>query len=623
MSVIPAGVARAAQILSPYRADPPMVRAILDDPEFTEEAAQLAAALGRPHEEILAEIRGHLVELSATHQESVLNQWHRLGRWMLRGFDRLVDEEAIAGLRSLDQQYSLAFLISHRSYLDEWAFPGALTELGLRPPYGFAGANLNFFPLGSVAKRTGIVHIRRATSDMPVYKLALRRFMRQLVADRSNMIWSIEGGRSRTGKLRPPRLGLLRYVADAVDAQSGSEVLLVPVSLLYDQLPAHEAELMTAEARGSGKTPEDLTWFYGYLRGLRDRLGRIYVDIGEPIELGARIQQLQQESDESTVIERVAVEVSHHINTATPITPTAAVCIALLAANRALTLDEVVDTVEPLADYLKAKNWPTAGAANLTDRANARRALQDLVRSGVLSSFQGDTTVWSIKPTQHLVAAMYRNSAVHALVERAILEVALVASTGPNPPDVVEYALRLRDILKFEFFFAHREEFLDLLQDELRILAHDEDITLTELSPDRAAAILSDADLLLAPLVLRPFIEAYVVVASGLADLGEMRQVDEAGFIDRCLVRSRQWALQRRNASEESTSAEMFATAIRLAHQMDIFDSAAADIAVRRLAFREETENVHNQIGRLATVVPDTPVRGGSPDANTTTKARK
>ncbi|WP_157205161.1 1-acyl-sn-glycerol-3-phosphate acyltransferase [Gordonia rhizosphera] len=549
--------------------------------------------------------------MAASHSDAVLTQWHRLGRWMLRGFDRLVDEEAIANLRALDREHSLVFLISHRSYLDEWAFPSALTELGVRAPFGFAGANLNFFPLGTIARRTGIVHIRRTTSDAPVYKLALRRFMRQLVADRANMIWSIEGGRSRTGKLRPPRLGLLRYVADAVDMQEGSsDVLLVPVSLLYDQLPAHEAELMTAEARGQGKTPEDLSWFVGYLRGLRDRLGRIYIDIGEPIELGTRLHQLRDESAESTAIERVAVEVSHNINTATPITPTAAVCIALLAADRALTLDEVIRTVAPLANYLAARNWPTAGAANLTDRSTVRRALQDLDRSAVLTSFQGDTTVWSIEPSQHLVAAIYRNSAIHALVERAILEVALQALSEQSDSSVIDCALGLRDMLKFEFFFAGRDKFVESLQRELEILPGADGAKLATLDSDTASAALASADLLLAPLVLRPFIEAYAVVASQLVDLGDASEIDESWFIERCLVRSRQWALQRRNLSEESTSTEMFRTAIKLARRRGLFYSPAGDLAQRRHDFDEEVRLVRERIGRLGERVLGAPSDG-------------
>ena len=121
------------------------------------------------------------------HDEAVIAQWQRFGRWMRRGYDTLIDEEALAGLRELDRNHSLIFLISHRSYLDEWVLPPALVSSGILPPYGLAGANLNFFPLGTVARHTGMVHIRRSTSDAPVYRLALRAYIGQLVANRANL----------------------------------------------------------------------------------------------------------------------------------------------------------------------------------------------------------------------------------------------------------------------------------------------------------------------------------------------------------------------------------------------------------------------------------------------------
>jgi len=352
--------AERRQSRAPLPSDSQEVVGLLESEDFVAQVGQLAARLARPVDDVLSEAAEHLRELACTHNKLVTERWDRLGRWMLRGYDVLIDEESLTRLRALDREHSLVFLISHRSYLDEWAFPPALVELGIQAPFGFAGANLDFFPLGTVARRTGIVHIRRSTSGVPVYKFALRAFMRQLIATRANLIWSIEGGRSRTGKLRPPRFGLLRYVVDAVEELDDSDVLIVPVSILYDQLPTHEVDLMTSEARGQGKRPEDVRWFVDYLRGLRHRLGRIYVDFGEPLALKERLAELEKDaSPDSHIVERVAVEVSHRINMATPVTPTAAVCIALLAADRALTLDEILETVDPLAAYLRSRSWPT------------------------------------------------------------------------------------------------------------------------------------------------------------------------------------------------------------------------------------------------------------------------
>ena len=67
------------------------------------------------------------------HNEAVIAQWQRFGRWMRRGYDTLLDEEALAGLRELDRKHSLIFLISHRSYLDEYLVRRGMLE-GLGGP---------------------------------------------------------------------------------------------------------------------------------------------------------------------------------------------------------------------------------------------------------------------------------------------------------------------------------------------------------------------------------------------------------------------------------------------------------------------------------------------------------
>ena len=77
-----------------------------------------------------------------------------------------------------------------------------------------------------------------------------------------------------------------------------------------------------------------------------------------------------------------------------------------------------------MAEYLDAKGARTAGGVNLTDRATIRRSLHDLVDSAFLT-FTGTTTVWGVAPDQHLTAAIYRNTAIHVLVNRAIVEIVL------------------------------------------------------------------------------------------------------------------------------------------------------------------------------------------------------
>ncbi|BBX58245.1 Glycerol-3-phosphate acyltransferase [Mycobacterium shottsii] len=594
--------------ISPLSTDAAEVAELMSAPWYDERLAKLAAELGRDPDGVRAEAAGYLREMVATLDERAVQAWRGFSRWLMRAYDVLVDEDQIAQLRKLDRKATLAFAFSHRSYLDGMLLPEVIQANRLSPALTFGGANLNFFPMGAWAKRAGAIFIRRQTKDIPVYRFVLRAYAAQLVQNHANLTWSIEGGRTRTGKLRPPVFGILRYIADAVDEIDGPEVYLVPTSIVYDQL--HEVEAMTTEAYGAVKRPEDLRFLVRLARQQGERLGRAFLDFGEPLPLRKRLEELRtDESGTGTEIERIALDVEHRINRATPVTPTAVVSLALLGADRSLSISEVLSTVRPLASYIAARNWAVAGAADLTNRSTIRWTLHQMVASGVVRVYDAGTeAVWGIGEDQHLVAAFYRNTAIHILVDRAIAEMALLAAaeisvmsadSSVAPATVRDEALRLRELLKFEFLFSARAQFEKDLADEVRLIGPVEDITKAVNTAD-VRELLESADLLLAHLVLRPFLDAYHIVADRLAAL-EDESFDEEAFLAECLDVGKQWELQRRIANAESRSMELFKTALRLARHRELVDGADfADISRRRRQFADEVATATRRVNTIA-----------------------
>jgi glycerol-3-phosphate O-acyltransferase len=591
--------------VTPLSTDPAEVVQLLGTPWYEDRLIKLAKELERNPESVRTEAAGYLREMAPSLDERAVHAWSGFSRWFMRAYDVLVDEDQIAQLRKLDRKATLAFAFSHRSYLDGMLLPEVILANRLKPALTFGGSNMNFFPLGTWAKRTGTIFIRRQTKDIPVYRFALRAYTAQLVQNHANLTWSIEGGRTRTGKLRPPVFGILRYITDAVDEIDGPEVYLVPVSIVYDQL--HEVEAMTTEAYGGVKRPEDLRFMIRLARQQGQRLGRAYLDFGEPLPLRKRLLELRADrSGTGTEIERIALDVEHRINRATPVTPTAVVSLALLGADRSLSLSEVLATVQPLASYIAARNWTVAGAADLTNRSTIRWTLHQLVASGVVSVYDAGTeAVWGIGEDQHLVAAFYRNTAIHILVDRAIAETALLAASETSvdglvlPASVRDEALGLRELLKFEFLFAARAQFEKDLADEVRLIGPVEDTT-KAVSVAEVRRLLDEADLLLAHLVLRPFLDAYHIVADRLA-AHQDESFDERAFLTECLEVGKQWELQRRIASAESRSMELFKTALRLARHRELVDGFEyPDIAERRRQFADEIATAIRRVNAIA-----------------------
>ena len=583
-----------------YKVPRLVVEEIEASARFHELVATLAVELGRPQEVLAAEASAHLQEMVASHSRLAIDAWEQFGRWLSRAYTVEVDPFAVERLQRLSAQMPLVFLPSHRSYLDPLVLRSALHRHGFAPNHVLGGLNVAFWPIGPVARRSGVVFIRRSVRDDPVYKLVLREYIGYLIRKRFNLEWYIEGGRTRTGKLRPPRYGLLNYLVQAFRDGGIEDVLLIPTSIVYDQL--YEVGAMAAEEHGAQKTPESLSWLVGYARAQSRGFGKVRVGFGEPLSLRAALG----EQERGHAVERVGIEVCHRINRATPITETSLVAMALLGTDdRALTLAGVRATLDPLLEHVRVRSLPMIGDLDLDQADGVRQALDALCRHGVARCYAGGTEpVWSITPERHLEAAFYRNSILHFFLNRAIAELVLVHVDEAPTSDPVEEgwreALRVRDLLKFEFFFASATEFERELRAELAILDSDWEQRVAE--PGAAWNALTQTRLRLAPHLLSSFLEAYLIVAERLADHDPSVAVVERYVLAECLGVGHQYRLQGRIHSTESISRELFGTALRLAANRDLVAAGGPALAVRRAAFADEVRTLVARLQRIRSI---------------------
>ena len=333
----------------------------------------------------------------------------------------------------------------------------------------------------------------------------------------------MEGGRSRTGKLRPPRYGLLAYVAEAVARGRARDACLVPVAITYDQL--REVSAMAAEQGGAAKKkPEGLSWLASYARAQLTRVGTVHICFAEPLSVADALGPGGQGDDPDArrlAVQKMAFEVAVRINRVTPVTATALVTLALLGVrDRALTLGQVRGVLEPLCSFLAERGLPYSGDV-LRTGTGVRQVLDALAQQIVVTIYTGgEEPVYAIERGQHLVAAFYRNSAIHHFVHRAIAELVLLS----KPEDRWDEATRLRDLLKFEFFFPDKASYREELGAELRRL-HPSWETVAD-----GRAVLERARVLVASRVLRSFLDAQLVVAERLAAHPPGQPVADSGL---------------------------------------------------------------------------------------------
>ena len=575
----------------------------------------------------LAEAGQILDELVAGWSRRLIDIMPTVGRLIFqRGFDRQIDYDKtqVERLRTAMQRHPCIFLWSHRSNLDNLVLSAAMQEQGLPPAHVFAGINMAFGPMGAILRRAGVIFIRRSTGDDPLYKYVLREYVGYVLEKRFNLSWSIEGTRSRTGKMLPPRLGLLSYAADAYLQGRVDDIMLLPVSITFDQL--HEISEYADYARGGQKKPEGFGWLYGFIKAQGARhYGKVYVRFGEPVSLAAFLGPVGGETATDPAARRLALqktafEVAWRINQGMPVTATAAITTILLAMRgTALTFGQIRLGLADALDYLESRAVPrTASLRALAAPGPVLATLDALRQGGLVTCYEdGREPVWLIGPDQQLAATFYRNSLAHFMLDTALCELAVLRARDDRADPVGAFwaeIARLRDLLKFEFYFKDRDEHRRQVRAEMdrHDPAWEERL---RAGPAEADALLSAMRPLVSHVMVRPFVDAYRLVADvlasdhALASGGGPAGADEPSerggtladreeVVRRALGLGQQYVAQRRLRSSESVSVLLFQTALQLAGNRGLL-GPGDDVGERRAAFLAELRDLLRRLDEI------------------------
>jgi glycerol-3-phosphate O-acyltransferase len=412
-----------------------------------------------------------------------------LGRAVQVLFSRIyggieVDPRDIERLRKAAREGTLILLPSHKSHVDYLVMSYQLNRLGLPVPMIAAGDNLDFFPMGTIFRRSGAFFIRRTFRGDRLYAAVVDAYVRRLIRDGFAIELYLEGGRSRTGKLLPPKLGLLSMIVEASLAESQRQTFFVPVSIGYERIV--ETDSFNRELTGGEKPKENAA---GLLRSrgvLGHRYGRINLQFGEFLTLGQVRAELGLGCDEPlrpakrrAVVSRLGNWVMDEINRITAVTPGALTAMVLLShPQRGLSHEELVKRASRLLELLRRSKArltpPTATSAGTLRPEAIREALQlfvdgDMVESHATAELEtgrdrlhkkhlpaGPGTFYTVPDAKRLALDTTKNIIIHFFVERAML--ALVCLSPPEPQLTVAQAetrfFELSTLLGHEFRVA-------------------------------------------------------------------------------------------------------------------------------------------------------------------------
>lgn len=453
------------------------------------------------------------------------------------------DRSDIERLRQAAKRGTLVLLPSHKSHVDYLILSYIFNMENLPLPMIAAGDNLNFFPAGGILRRGGAFFIRRSFRGDRLYAAIVDGYVRRLIRDGRPIELFLEGGRSRAGKLLPPKFGLLNMVVDAALSVPELPSLFVPVSIGYERVM--EGDSYERELQGGEKAKEDAAGLLKSSTMLRHRYGRINIQVGQVLTLPEIAAELALELNALTpakrraLVTRLGNRVMDEINRVTAMTPGALAALVLLShEQRGLSHPELVTRSARLlgvAMRMGARTSPALCTATGSLRAESlREAVQMFANAGMVELHHPDRVprrdtrpdassdaTYTVIESKRLVLDTSKNVIIHFYVERALVALALTVLARPRVAleAVRQHVYELSRLFKFEFRFRADAPFDVIFQDTLAAMEADSELVREgdEIHAGTGREGWSGEEWLSAyASILRNFLEGYRVAARSL-----------------------------------------------------------------------------------------------------------
>jgi glycerol-3-phosphate O-acyltransferase len=256
---------------------------VLQDPRVQKAVCELVAEEGLPEAKVRKKAEAYVDEIA---NKTSIHMYHFLYVTLQRIFSRIfsgidVKENQFAALKQANMGGTLVFVSCHKSHFD-YLLVGVLCFMNnMAIPLMAAGQNLAFWPVGPILRHGAAFFLRRTFKGLRMYGEVFAAYVKGLVKDHTNIKFFIEGGRSRTGKLLPPKVGLLGFLLQAIDEKAVPDLAFVPTFVGYDQIPEEKSFLK--ELSGKEKSKETFLDLIQARKILSQCYGRVYLRFHDPI----------------------------------------------------------------------------------------------------------------------------------------------------------------------------------------------------------------------------------------------------------------------------------------------------------------------------------------------------
>ena len=413
----------------------------------------------------LREAAGYANEIAANYSHAFVRFLERVLTWL---WNRLYDGVTVGHLETLErvaQGNEIIYVPCHRSHMDYLLLSYVIYVNGYAVPHIAAGVNLNLPVVGRFLRMGGAFFIRRRFRGNALYTVVFMTYLAAIMARGHSLEYFIEGGRSRTGRLLQPKTGMLSMTVRSYLREPLRPVMFVPVYFGYERIM--EGSTYVGELSGKPKEKESVRGLVRSLGKLRERFGRVHVNLGEPIALEQILArsgpwpERTTEADARTarvgaVVEELAVRIMRNINSAAAVMPVNLLATVLLAMPRqALPETDLVRQIDLYRALLCGV--PYSERVTVTELSGQKiiaygEAMKVLQRQAHPS---GD--VLHMSDESAVLAAYFRNNVVHLFAMPSLLACVFLSNAEVTHENMQRLGGRIYPYIAAELFLRWNE----------------------------------------------------------------------------------------------------------------------------------------------------------------------
>jgi len=420
-----------------------------------------------PRHRALGVAQGYLEEIAANYSHVFITFMEGfLGRLWNRLYDGVTFNHAET-LREVAQDREVVFVPCHRSHMDYLLLSYVIYKQGYAVPHIAAGINLNIPIVGRFLRKGGAFFIRRSFAGNALYTAVFMKYLAAIMARGHSIEYFVEGGRSRTGRLLQPKTGMISMTVRSHLRDPRRPVVFVPVYFGYERIV--EAGTYVGELSGQPKRKESIGDLVRALRVLREKFGRVHVNVGEPILLDDVLQQQAGDAgraalDEegrapwvSAVVDDLAQRIMRNINSAAAVTPINLLAVTLLAMPRQAMAER--DLARQCELYLKLLRMaPYDARVTITDLDGAAMIAYGESMKVLQRQTHKLGDLLRISDEMAVLMTYYRNNVLHLFTLPSLVACAFISNSVVRTEDIQRLAWRVYPYVASELFLKWTEQ---------------------------------------------------------------------------------------------------------------------------------------------------------------------